>query len=133
MSVSGFFPKMTRACSLMTASLSLWSKRFSAVVCRRVGEPDTFFAATRFTPKLRKSAIAMLSVKSPTTRFYSRRPLLKSAWRWFSKRAELGLLRAMQESRARSAARLFREYAHLIADGGKTAGDCPQPTSDIGE
>jgi hypothetical protein len=39
---------MTRACSLMTASLSLWSKRFSAVVCRRVGEPDTFFAAHGF-------------------------------------------------------------------------------------
>jgi hypothetical protein len=66
--------------------------------------------------------MTMLSVKSPA-QFYFRRPLLKSARRWLFKRAGWRLLRAMQESRARRAAQLFREYAHLIADGRNDAGD----------
>jgi hypothetical protein len=66
--------------------------------------------------------MTLLSVKSPT-QFYFRKPLLKSARRWLSKRAGWGLLRAMQESRARRAAKLFREYAHLIADGRNDTGD----------
>lgn len=60
--------------------------------------------------------MTMLSVRSASVRFRFRMPVLKAAWRWLPRRAGRALLRAMRESRARAAVKVFHEYAHLIAD-----------------
>jgi hypothetical protein len=61
--------------------------------------------------------MTILSVKSVSDRLTFRARLLRAAFGWLSGRSGCGFLRAMQESRARAAAKLFREYAHLIAEG----------------
>ena len=63
------------------------------------------------------------SAKSASTRVHLRTPLLDATWRWLCRRADGGLLGAMQNSRRRAARKLFQEYAHLIADDRKDAGD----------
>ena len=55
------------------------------------------------------------SVSSGSTRFSFRTPLWRLAWRWLPRRAGRALLRALQESRMRAAAKVFRDYAHLNA------------------
>src|SRR5256885_16257174 len=79
--------------------------------------------APRLTHQLRESAMTILSVKSVSNRLNFRARFLRAAYGWLSGRSGCGLLRAMQESRARAAAKLFREYTHLIAEGGNDGED----------
>ena len=60
--------------------------------------------------------MTILSVKSVSNRLNFWERFLRAAYGWLSGRSGCGLLRAMQESRARSAEKLLREYAHLIAE-----------------
>lgn len=79
--------------------------------------------APRLTHQVRESAMTILSVKSVSNRLNFRERFLRAAYGWLSGRSRCGLLRAMQESRARAAEKLFREYAHLIAEGGNDSED----------
>ena len=79
--------------------------------------------APRLTHQVRESAMTILSVKSVSNRLNFRERFLRAAYGWLSGRSGCGLLRAMQESRARAAEKLFREYAHLIAEGGNDSED----------
>ena len=67
--------------------------------------------------------MTILSVKSVSNRLNFRERFLRAAYGWLSGRSRCGLLRAMQESGARAAEKLFREYAHLIAEGGNDSED----------
>jgi hypothetical protein len=82
---------------------------------------------TSFAHWVRESAMTELSVKSVSSRLDLRKRFLKAAYGWLSRRAGCRLLQAMQESRARTAAKLFREYAHLIAEGGNDSEDRSAP------
>jgi hypothetical protein len=60
--------------------------------------------------------MTLWSVRPGSTQFQFRTPPLRAAWRWLPKHAGRALLRALQESRARAAAKVFRDYADLNAD-----------------
>jgi hypothetical protein len=65
--------------------------------------------------------MTILSVRSGSTRFRFKKPLLKSAWR-LPRRAGRTLLQALHESRMRAAARVLRECAHLNATSQSVTG-----------
>ena len=65
--------------------------------------------------------MTLLSLRSRPTLLRFRAPLLDVVGMLRPKHSRRALLRSLRESRARAAARVFKDYAHLIAGSGDIA------------
>jgi hypothetical protein len=71
--------------------------------------------------------MTILSLRSRPTLFRLRESLLEIVWTVLRNNAGRVLLRSLQDSRSRAAARVFRDYAHLISESGNIAREPSAP------